>query len=123
MASSTKTAHFQITLGTTNAADIIELGDLPDYAVPVEVMVHSTAAISLSVGTVAAPAGLMANAAVTANVPLRTASAPELFKNVGLGQRRVRATVGTGGTAGVLNVAVQYVVEDAGVGYPLTAAT
>ncbi len=121
--SSTKTAHFQIALGVTTAADIIELGFLPDYAVPVEVIVHSTAAISISVGTVAAPAGLMANAAVAANVPLRSALATELFKNVGLGQRAVRATVGTGGTAGVLNVCVMYVVEDTGVGYPFTAAT
>ncbi len=124
-ASSTKTAHFQIALGATAAADVIQLGYLPDYAVPVEVLVHHTAALTgISVGTTAAPAGLMANAAVAANVPLRTASAPELFKNVGLGQRLVTATVGgTGGTAGTLNVAVQYVVEDTGVGYPFTAAT
>lgn len=123
-ASSTKTAHFQIALGATAAADVIQLGYLPDYAVPVEVIVHHTAAITaLTVGTTAAPAGLMASAAVAANTPLRTASAPELFKNVGLNQRLVTATVGgTGGSAGTLNVAVQYVIEDQGVGYPFTAA-
>ena len=124
MASGTKSAHFQIALGATTAGDVIQLGYLPDYAVPVEVMVHHTAAITaLTVGTTAAPAGLMASAAVAANTPLRTASAPELFKNVGLGQRLVTATVGgSGGTAGTLNVLVQYVVEDQGVGYPFTAA-
>lgn len=123
-ASSTKSAHFQIDLGAAAAADVIQLGYLPDYAVPVEVIVHHTAAITgLSVGTTAAPAGLMANAAVAANVPLRTASAPELFKNVGLGRRLVTATVGgTGGSAGTLNVLVQYVCEDQGVGYPFKAA-
>ena len=123
-ASSTKVAHFRIDLGATAAADVIQLGYLPDYAVPVDVVVHHTAAITgLSVGTAASAAGLMANAAVAANVPLRTASAPELFKNVGLGQRLVQATVGgTGGSAGTLNVAVSYVVEDQGVGYPFAAA-
>lgn len=125
MGSGTKSAHFQIALGATAAADVIQLGYLPDYAVPVEVIVHHTAAITgVTIGTTAAPAGLMANAAVVANVPLRTASAPELFKNVGLGQRLVTATVGaTGGSAGTLNVLVLYVVEDQGVGYPFTAAT
>jgi len=124
MASGTKTAHFAIDLGATAAADVIQLGYLPDYAVPVEVLVHHTAAITgLSVGTTAAPAGLMANAAVAANTPLRTASAPELFKNVGIGQRLVTATVGgTGGSAGTLNVSIQYVIEDQGVGYPFKPA-
>lgn len=122
--SSIKSAHFQIELGAAAAADVIELGYLPDYAVPIEVTVHHTAAITgLSVGTVASPAGLMANAAVAANVPLRTASAPQLFKNTGLGRRLVTATVGgTGGSAGTLNVCVQYLVEDQGVGYPFSAA-
>ena len=123
-ASSTKCQHFSMLLGATAAADIINLGDLPDYAVPVEVIVHATAAITaLTVGTVAAPAGLMASAAVAANVPLRTALATDLFKNYGLGKRRVTATVGgTGGSAGTLNVAVFYLAEDRGVGYPFVAA-
>ena len=123
-ASSIKAAHFQIELGATAAADVIELGYLPDYAVPVDVTVHHTAGITgLSVGTAAAPAGLMANAAVSANVPLRTASGPQLFRNTGLGKRLVTATVGTGGgSAGTLNVMVEYLVEDQGVGYPFTAA-
>lgn len=123
-ASSLKIQHFQIALGATAAGDVIQLGYLPHYAVPVDVLVHSTAAITgLSVGTAAAPAGLMANAAVAANVPLRTASAPELFKNVGLGARLVTATIGgTGGAAGTLNVSLPYVVEDQGVGYPFAAA-
>lgn len=123
-ASSVKAAHFQIALGATAAADVIQLGYLPDYAVPINVTVHHTAAMTgLAVGTVADPDGLMANAAVVANVPLRTASAPELFKNTGLGARLVTATVGgTGGSAGTLNVCVEYLVEDQGVGYPFTAA-
>lgn len=123
-ASSLKAQHFQIVLGATAAADVIELGYLPDYAVPVNVTVHHTAAITgLTVGTAADPDGLMANAAVVANVPLRTANGVELFKNLGLGGRLITATVGgTGGSAGTLNVLVEYVIEDAGVGYPSTAA-
>lgn len=123
-ASSVKAAHFQIALGATLAADVIQLGYLPDYAVPIGVTVHHTAAIALiTVGTTAAPAGLLASTAVVANTPLRNAVATEMFKNVGLGQRLVTATVGTGGgSAGTLNVCVEYLVEDAGVGYPLTAA-
>ena len=122
-ASSTKCQHFSIALGATAAADIINLGDLPDYAVPVEIIVHSTVAITLSVGTTATPAGLMASAAAAANVPLRSALATELFKNYGLGTRRVIATVGgAGAAAGTLNVAVFYLVEDQGVGYPYAAS-
>ena len=122
-ASSTKCQHFSMLLGATAAADIINLGDLPDYAVPVEIIVHSTVAITLSVGTTATPAGLMASAAAAANVPLRSALATELFKNYGLGTRRVTATVGgAGAAAGVLNVAVFYLVEDQGVGYPYAAS-
>ncbi len=124
-ASSLKAVHFQIALGATAAADIIQLGYLPHYAVPVEVIVHHTAAMTgLTVGTAADPDGLMANAAVAANVPLRTALAPELFRNVGTtAPRLITATVGgTGGTAGTLNVCIMYVVEDQGVGYPFTAA-
>jgi hypothetical protein len=123
-ASSLKAQHFQIALGLTLAADVIELGYLPDYAVPVSVTVHHTAAIALiTVGTAADPDGLLASTAVVANVPLRGPVAVEMFKNLGLGGRLITATVGTGGgSAGTLNVLVEYVVEDAGVGYPLTAA-
>lgn len=124
-ASSLKAAHFQITLGATAAGDVVQLGYLPDYAVPTRVTVHHTAAIALvTVGTTAAPAGLMASTAVAANTPLTQAVQTELFKNVGLGQRLVTATIGTGGgSAGTLNVLVEYLVEDAGVGYPFTAAS
>lgn len=124
-ASSAKCQHFQIVLGATAAADVIELGYLPDYAVPVELIVHHTAAITgLSVGTAADPDGLMPNTAVVANTPLRaTGACVELYKNLGLGGRLITATVGgTGGSAGTLNVCIFYVCEDAGVGYPLTAA-
>lgn len=125
MASSLKAAHFQIALGATSAADVIQLGYLPDYAVPTRVTVHHTAAIALmTVGTAAAPAGLMASTAVVANTPLTQAVQTELFKNVGLGQRLVQMVIGAGGgSAGTLNVLVEYLVEDAGVGYPITAAT
>jgi len=124
-ASSLKAAHFQIALGATAAADVIQLGYLPDYAVPIAVRVHHTAAITaITVGTTAAAAGLVASSAIVANTPLTNAVGTELFKNVGLGQRLITATVGgTGGSAGTLNVCVEYLVEDAGVGYPLTAAT
>ena len=124
-ASSIKAAHYQIALGATLAADVINLGYLPDYAVPTRVTVHHTAAIALiTVGTTAAPAGLMASTAVVANTPLTQAVQTELFKNVGLGQRLITATIGTGGgSAGTLNVLVEYLVEDQGVGYPFVAAT
>lgn len=124
-ASSIKAAHFQIVLGATLAADVINLGWLPDYAVPTRVTVHHTAAIALiTVGTLAAPAGLIASTAVVANTPLTVTVATELFKNVGLGQRLLTATIGTGGgSAGTLNVLVEYLVEDTGVGYPFVAAT
>lgn len=124
IASSVKAAHFQIALGATAAADVINLGFLPDYAVPIGVVVHHTAAIALiTVGTTAAPAGLLASTAVVANTPLRGPVSTELFKNVGIGARLVTATIGTGGgSAGTLNVLVEYLVEDSGVGYPFTAA-
>ena len=125
-ASSLKAAHFQIVLGATAAADVINLGYLPDYAVPTRVTVHHTAAITLiTVGTTAAAAGLLASTAVVANTPLTGGIvATELFKNVGLGQRLITATVGVGGgSAGTLNVLVEYLVEDQGVGYPFVAAT
>ncbi len=124
-ASSLKAAHFQIVLGATLAADVIQLGYLPDYAVPTRITVHHTAAITLiTVGTTAAPAGLIASTAVVANTPLTTTVQTELFKNVGLGQRLITATVGVGGgSAGTLNVLVEYLVEDQGVGYPFVAAT
>ncbi len=123
-ASSLKAAHFNIVLGATAAADVINLGYLPDYAVPTRVTVHHTAAIALiTVGTVASAAGLMASTAVVANTPLTQAVQTELFKNVGLGQRLVTATIGTGGgSAGTLNVLVEYLCEDQGVGYPFAAA-
>jgi hypothetical protein len=124
-ASSLKGEHFQIALGATSAADVINLGYLPDYAVPVKVTVFHTAAIALiTVGTVAAPAGYIASTAVVANTPLTNTVGTELFKNVGLGQRLVTATIGTGGgSAGTLNVFVEYLVEDPGAAYPFTAAT
>ena len=123
-ASSLKAQHFMIVLGATSAADVIELGYLPDYAVPVGVVVHHTAAIALiTVGTAASPAGLLASTAVVANTPLRGPVGTELFKNLGLNGRLITATIGAGGgSAGTLNVLVEYVVEDQGVGYPFTAA-
>lgn len=125
IASSVKSAHFMIVLGATAAADVINLGYLPDYAVPITIRLHHTAAITaITVGTVAAPAGLFASTALVANTPTANAVATELFKNVGVGLRLVTATIGgTGGTAGTLNVCVEYLVEDQGVGYPFTAAT
>jgi hypothetical protein len=126
-ASSTKCQHFQVTLGAAGAnADTINFGDLPDYAVPVEALIRSTGAIaSITVGVPADPDGLFAGAAVTANVPLRSATGTLLGRNIGRGIKRVLGTLGGVAAVGTIDLFVFYVVEDqglAGVGYPNIAA-
>lgn len=124
-ASSVKGQHFQVVLGVAGAAaDTIEFGSLPDYAVPVEAILMSTAAVAgIDVGFGGDADGLFDGVALTANVPLRTALAPQLFKNTGRGLTPVTGTFNTGAAAvGTLNLMIFYVVEDHGVGYPVVAA-
>lgn len=124
MGSDVKVARFQVTLPVTAASDTIEFGFLPDYAVPVEAMAHCTSAInSIDIGITGDADGFFDGAALTANVPLRTALSTLIGKNTGLGHTAVVGTVGgTGGAAGTLNLVIHYVVEDAGVAYPFVAA-
>ena len=125
--SDTKCQHFQVVLtGAAGAADTINFGDLPSYAVPVEVLIRSTgAAVGLTVGIPADADGFFAAAAVTANVPLRSVTGSLLGRNIGRGAKRVLGTVGTSYAAGTIDLFVFYVVEDVGVadvGYPNIAA-
>jgi hypothetical protein len=124
-ASSVKCAHFQVVIGAAGAnLDTIEFGYLPDYAVPVDVVCKSTAAVAgINVGYATALTGLVAGLALVANVPTRsTAAAALIFQNVGLGQRKVVGAFTGVAAVGTLDVAVFYLVEDQGTGYPFVAS-
>lgn len=123
-ASSAKCQHFQVTLGAAGAnADTIQFGDLPDYAVPVEAIITSTAAVAgIDVGFGADTDGLFDGVALTANVPLRTALATQLNKNTGRGLTPVVGTLTGVAAVGTIDLTIFYVVEDYGDGYPRVAA-
>lgn len=121
--SDVKCQHFQVVLDVAGAnADTIQFGDLPSYAVPVEALLRSTAAVaSITVGVPADPNGIYDAAAVVANVPLRSALATMFGRNIGRGAKRVLGTLGGVAAVGTIDLFVFYTVEDigvSGVGYP-----
>lgn len=118
----TKCARYQVTMPATANADTIEFGYLPDYAVPVEVVAHCTAAhANIDIGVTGDEDGFFDGAALVANVPLRTALSTLIGKNSGLGKVKVTGLSNGVGAAGILNLMVFYVVEDQGVAYPYVA--
>ena len=122
MGSDVKVARFQVNMPVTASSDTIEFGRLPDYAVPIEAIMVTTATATLDVGITGDGDGLFDGVALTANVPARTALSTLIGKNVGLGGADVVGTATAAGTAGTLNLIVYYVVEDQGVAYPYVAA-
>lgn len=125
LASYVNVQHFQVILGVAGAnADTIEFGYLPDYAVPIDVVCKSTAAVAgVDIGYAVDTDGLVDGLALTANIPARsTAAAPLVFQNVGVGKRKVVGVFTGVAAVGTLDVAVSYVVEDQGIGYPYVAS-
>lgn len=123
MGSDIKVARFQVTLPVTAAADIIQFGYLPQYAVPVEAILHSGAGTFVGdVGVPTDPDGLFDGVTTVANTMLRATLATSIGKNVGDVPVMVTGTATGAGTAGTLNLIVMYVVEDRGVAYPFVAA-
>ena len=122
MGGDVKVARFQVTMPVTANADTIEFGRLPDYAVPIEAILHTTATFTGDVGITGEGDGLFDGVTLSSNVPLRTALSTLIGKNVGLGGAAVIGTATGAGTAGTLNLLVFYIVEDQGVAYPYVAA-
>ena len=123
MGGDVKVARFQVTLPATAAADTIEFGYLPRYAVPVEAILHSGAGTFVGdVGVPTDPDGLFDGVTTVANTMLRATLATSIGKNVGSEAVKVTGTATGAGTAGILNLIVFYIVEDAGVAYPFVAA-
>lgn len=127
MASKVSCQHFQVALGAAGAnADTIELGFLPDFAVPVDVVCKSTAAVAgMDIGYASDGDGLIDGLALVANVPTRQTGValPLMFQNTGRGLRKVVGTFTGVAAIGTLDVAISYLVEDGpGEGYPYVAA-
>lgn len=116
-----KVMRFQVAMPVTAAADTIEFGYLPDYAVITGAEIVSTATAALDVGTAIDPDGIFDGITLAANVPQRTVLSTLMGKNLGLGPVKVTGVATGAGTAGTLNLFVRYVVEDAGVAYPFVA--
>lgn len=123
MGGDVKVARFQVPMPATANLDTIAFGQLPSYAVPIEVIMHGTAAhASLDVGITGDADGFFDNAALAANVPLRTALSTLIGKNVGIDPVNVVGLSNGVGAAGTLNLIVFYIVEDQGVAYTFVAA-
>jgi hypothetical protein len=115
-------ARFQVTLPITANADTIDFGRLPDYAVPVNARAISTGTFVGNIGITGAAAGFFSAVTLAANVPQATALSTLLGKNVGLGGAAVTGLVTGAGTAGTLNLFIDYVLEDVGSAYAYVAA-
>lgn len=122
MGGDVKVARFQVTLPITANADTIEFGRLPDYAVPVEVLVTHTAVFVGDIGITGDGDGFFDGITTVANVPQRSALSTLIGKNVGLGGVAVTGLATGAGTAGTMNLCIFYIVEDQGVAYPYVAA-
>lgn len=122
MGSDIKCARFQVTMPITANADTIEFGFLPQYAVPVELILHSTGTFTGDIGITGDGDGFFDGVTLTANVPLRSALSTLIGKNVGANPVAVTGLATGAGTAGTLNLIVMYVCEDQGVAYPYVAA-
>lgn len=117
-----KVMRFQVAMPVTAAADTVEFGYLPDYAVITGAEIITTATAALDVGTVADPDGVFDGITLAANVPQRTTLSTLMGKNLGLGPTKITGTVNGAGTAGTLHLFIRYVVEDQGVAYGYVAA-
>lgn len=122
MGSDVKCARFQVTLPVTAANDTIQFGRLPQYAVPIDATLITTATFVGDVGITGDGDGLFDGVTLAANVPLRTALSTLIGKNVGANPVDVIGTATGAGTAGTLNLIVHYTIEDSGVAYPFVAA-
>ena len=123
MGADVKVARFQVTLPVTANADTIEFGYLPQYAVPVEAILHSGAGTFVGdVGITGDGDGLFDGVTTVANTTLRATLSTIMGKNVGASPVAVTGLATGAGTAGTLNLIVMYVVEDQGVAYPYVAA-
>lgn len=124
MGGDVKVARFQVQLPVTATNDTIEFGYLPHYAVPLSATLHSGAGtFSGDVGIPTDPDGLFDGVTTTANTSLRNSLATAIGKNVGPAPVKVTGIATGAGTAGVLNLIVEYIVEDGpGVAYPFVAA-
>lgn len=115
-------ARFQVTLPITAAADTIEFGFLPAYAVPVEAILKHTAVFVGDIGITGDGDGFFDGVTTVANVPLRTALSTLMGKNVGDAPVAVTGVSTDAGTAGTMHLMVFYKLEDFGVAYPYVAA-
>lgn len=122
MGSDMKVARFQVNMPVTAAADTIEFGYLPQYAVIVGASLHSTGTFAGDVGIPADPDGVFDGVTVTANTISRATLSTLIGKNVGPNPVKVSGVATGAGTAGTLNLVIEYVVEDQGVAYPYVAA-
>ncbi len=123
MGSDVKVARFQVNLPITATNDTIEFGYLPQYAVPINAILHSGA--GTFVGDVGVPTdtdGLFDGVTTVANTMLRATLATSIGKNVGPTPVKVTGIATGAGTSGILNLIIEYVVEDQGVAYPFVAA-
>lgn len=122
MGGDVKVARFQVTMPITANLDTIQFGYLPQYAVPVGARIISTGTALLDVGITGDGDGFFDGITLVANVPQNTALSTLLGKNVGATPVAVTGLCNGAGTAGTLNLFIEYIVEDAGVAYPYVAA-
>lgn len=123
LGSAVHTAHFVVQMPITAAADTVEFGYLPQYAVPIDArMIQNAAHANLDVGITGDGDGLFDGVALVANTALRASLATILGKNVGPTPVAVTGLSQGVGAAGELHLFIDYVVEDYGVAYKLTPA-
>lgn len=123
MGSDIKVARFQVTLPVTATNDTIEFGYLPQYAVMIGARLHSGAGtFTGDIGIPSDPDGYFDGVTTVANTVLSASLATLFGKNVGAVPVKVSGIATGAGTAGILNLVIEYVVEDFGVAYPLNPA-
>lgn len=123
MGGDVKVARFQVQMPVTATNDTIEFGYLPHYAVPLTAVLHGTGTFTGDVGIPTDPDGLFDGVTTVANTSLRNTLATAIGKNVGPDLVKVTGIATGAGTAGVLNLIVEYIVEDGpGVAYPFVPA-
>lgn len=116
-------AHFVVTMPITANLDTVEFGFLPAYAVPVGVLaIQNAAHANIDIGITGDGDGFFDGVALVANVPLRSALSTLIGKNVGPAPVAVTGLSNGVGAAGELHLFIDFVVEDYGVAYKLTAA-
>lgn len=123
MGGDVKVARFQVNMPVTATNDTVEFGYLPHYAVPLTAVLHGTGTFTGDVGIPTDPDGLFDGVTTVANTSLRNTLSTSVGKNVGPAPVKVTGIATGAGTAGVLNLIVEYIVEDGpGVAYPFVPA-